>query len=43
MPVPAVIANAIDDALAPFGVVVERASISPARLLELINAARAVR
>jgi CO/xanthine dehydrogenase Mo-binding subunit len=40
MPVPAVIANAIDDALAPLGVVVERASISPARLLELINAAR---
>jgi carbon-monoxide dehydrogenase large subunit len=40
MPVPAVIANAIDDALAPLGVVVERASISPSRVLELIAAAR---
>ena len=40
MPVPAVIANAIDDTLAPLGVVVERASISPARLLALVNAAQ---
>jgi carbon-monoxide dehydrogenase large subunit len=42
MPVPAVIANAVDDALAPLGVVVERASMSPAHLLDLINTARGI-
>jgi aerobic carbon-monoxide dehydrogenase large subunit len=36
MPVPATIANAIDDALAPLGVVVDRAPISPAQLRQLI-------
>ena len=40
MPVPAVIANAIDDALSPLGVVVDRAMISPPYLLDLINRAR---
>jgi len=40
MPVPAAIANAIDDALAPLGVVVDRAMISPPYLLELIHSAR---
>jgi carbon-monoxide dehydrogenase large subunit len=42
MPVPAVIANAIEDALAPLGRInVDRISIHPSRLLELIEAARA--
>lgn len=36
MPVPATIANAIDDALAPLGVVVDRVPISPARLRQMI-------
>jgi carbon-monoxide dehydrogenase large subunit len=40
MPVPALIANAIDDALAPLGVVVDRIPITPARLLERIQTAR---
>jgi carbon-monoxide dehydrogenase large subunit len=40
MPVPAVIANAIDDALAPLGVVVREAPITPTRLRELIVEAR---
>jgi len=39
MPVPGVIANAIDDALAPLGVVVDRVPITPARLLAMIRAA----
>lgn len=39
MPVPATIANAIDDALAPFGVVVTRMPISPAELRALIKTA----
>jgi CO/xanthine dehydrogenase Mo-binding subunit len=38
MPVPAVIANAIDDALASLGVTVTRMPISPADLRALINA-----
>jgi carbon-monoxide dehydrogenase large subunit len=42
MPVPAVIANAIDDALSPLGVVVDHIPVTPARLLELIARARAV-
>jgi aerobic carbon-monoxide dehydrogenase large subunit len=41
MPVPGVLANAIDDALAPLGVVVDRIPISPPRLLELIRKASA--
>jgi hypothetical protein len=41
MPVPAVVANAIDDALAPLGVVVDRAMISPPYLLSLIRRATA--
>ena len=40
MPVPAVIANAVDDALAPLGVVVDRIPISPARLRAAIRQAR---
>ncbi len=40
MPVPAAIANAIDDALAPLSVVVDRAMISPPYLLSLIRRAR---
>lgn len=40
MPVPALIGNAIDDALAPFGVVVDRIPITPSRLLEKIQAAQ---
>ena len=40
MPVPAVIANAIDDALTPFGVTVDRIPITPSRLLEMIARAR---
>jgi carbon-monoxide dehydrogenase large subunit len=42
MPVPALIANAIDDALAPLGVVVDRIPITPTRLLERIQAAQEV-
>lgn len=38
MPVPAAIANAIDDALAPLGVVVARVPLSPERLRKLIAA-----
>ncbi len=40
MPVPALIANAIDDALAPLGVVVDQIPITPSRLLAKIQAAR---
>jgi carbon-monoxide dehydrogenase large subunit len=40
MPVPAVIANALDDALAPLGVVVERAPLGPAQLWAMIVGAR---
>jgi carbon-monoxide dehydrogenase large subunit len=40
MPVPAVIANAIDDALSPLGVTVDRARVSPPDLLELIHRAQ---
>jgi carbon-monoxide dehydrogenase large subunit len=36
MPVPAVIANAIDDALAPLGVTVTRAPLGPSAVRELI-------
>jgi aerobic carbon-monoxide dehydrogenase large subunit len=43
MPVPAVLANAIDDALATFAVVVDRIPITPPRLLELIQSARTAR
>jgi carbon-monoxide dehydrogenase large subunit len=39
MPVPAVIANAVDDALAPLGIVVDRVPISPSRLRGAIRAA----
>jgi CO/xanthine dehydrogenase Mo-binding subunit len=39
MPAPATIANAIDDALAPLGVVVDRIPITPSRLLALIQRA----
>jgi carbon-monoxide dehydrogenase large subunit len=38
MPVPAAVANAIDDALSPFGVVVDRAPVSPDRLRAKIAA-----
>jgi carbon-monoxide dehydrogenase large subunit len=40
MPVPAVIANAVDDALAPLGVTVDRIPISPGWLCELIARVR---
>lgn len=40
MPAPAVIANAIDDALAPLGVVVPGVPLSPSRLLSLIARAK---
>ena len=43
MPVPAAIANAIDDALSPLGVVVDRAMVSPPYLLGLIQQAKAER
>jgi carbon-monoxide dehydrogenase large subunit len=38
MPVPAAVANAIDDALSPFGVAVDRAPMSPDRLRAKIAA-----
>jgi carbon-monoxide dehydrogenase large subunit len=40
IPVPALIAEAIDDALAPFGVRVREMPLSPTRIRELIDAAR---
>jgi carbon-monoxide dehydrogenase large subunit len=40
MPVPAVIANAIDDALAPIGVTVTRIPLGPSALRELMRDAR---
>ncbi len=42
MPVPAVIANAIEDALRPLDVKIDRLPISPPRLLALIDEARAI-
>jgi carbon-monoxide dehydrogenase large subunit len=41
IPVPALVAEAIDDALAPFGVRVREMPLSPPRILELIRDARA--
>jgi len=41
IPVPALIAEAVDDALAPFGVRVREMPLSPARITELIGAAGA--
>jgi CO/xanthine dehydrogenase Mo-binding subunit len=41
IPVPALVAEAIDDALAPFGVRVREMPLSPTRILELIAEARA--
>ncbi|HZT05960.1 MAG TPA: molybdopterin cofactor-binding domain-containing protein, partial [Chloroflexota bacterium] len=43
MPVPAVVANAVEDALKPLDVNVDRMSLRPDRLLELIDAARTLR
>jgi CO/xanthine dehydrogenase Mo-binding subunit len=43
IPVPALMAEAIDDALAPFGVRVREMPLDPARLLRLIGAAQAPR
>jgi CO/xanthine dehydrogenase Mo-binding subunit len=40
MTVPAVIANAVSDALAPIGVRISELPMSPSRLWELIEAAR---
>jgi carbon-monoxide dehydrogenase large subunit len=40
IPVPALVAEAIDDALAPLGVRVREMPVDPGRLLELIRAAR---
>jgi aerobic carbon-monoxide dehydrogenase large subunit len=37
IPVPALIAEAVDDALAPFGVRVREMPLSPGRILELIR------
>jgi CO/xanthine dehydrogenase Mo-binding subunit len=36
IPVPALVAEAVDDALAPFGVRVREMPLSPSRILELI-------
>lgn len=41
IPVPALVAEAVDDALAPFGVRVREMPLSPARILELIAGGRA--
>ncbi len=41
IPVPALVAEAVDDALAPFGVCVREMPLSPGRILELIEEARA--
>ena len=41
IPVPALVAEAVDDALAPFGVRVREMPLSPPRILELIAEARA--
>jgi CO/xanthine dehydrogenase Mo-binding subunit len=41
IPVPALIAEAVDDALAPFGVRVREMPLSPGRVRELIAGARA--
>jgi carbon-monoxide dehydrogenase large subunit len=38
---PAALANAVEDALSPFGVRVTRAPLGPSTVLDLINAARA--
>jgi carbon-monoxide dehydrogenase large subunit len=38
---PAALANAVEDALAPFGVRVTRAPLGPSTVLDLINAGRA--
>ena len=43
IPVPALVAEAIDDALAPFGVRVREMPLSPERIRELIRTARAGR
>jgi CO/xanthine dehydrogenase Mo-binding subunit len=40
IPVPAVFASAIDDALAEFGVRITEMPLSPDRLLEIIRGAR---
>lgn len=40
IPVPALVAEAIDDALAPLGVTVTEMPLDPARLRDLIRAAR---
>ena len=42
MPVPAVIANAVSDALAPIGVRISELPMSPSRLWELMDGARKV-
>jgi CO/xanthine dehydrogenase Mo-binding subunit len=41
IPVPALVAEAVDDALAPFGVRVTEMPLSPPRILALIAEARA--
>jgi aerobic carbon-monoxide dehydrogenase large subunit len=41
IPVPALVAEAVDDALAPFGVRVREMPLSPTRILELIEQGRA--
>ena len=43
IPVPAVVAEAVEDALAPFGVRVNEMPLSPERILELIRTARSTR
>ena len=43
MPVPATIANAVDDALAPLGVTVTRVPLAPSALRELIREAQSAR
>jgi carbon-monoxide dehydrogenase large subunit len=43
IPVPALVAEAVDDALTPFGVRVREMPLSPARILELLEEARSRR
>ena len=43
IPVPAVVAEAVEDALAPFGVRVSEMPLSPERIVELIRTARSTR
>jgi carbon-monoxide dehydrogenase large subunit len=41
IPVPALVAEAVDDALAPFGIHIHEMPLSPGRITDLIDEARA--